>query len=232
MTTHSGNQRYRNSIRSGIISTWLASGCLALSKGEGEGCSGRLPAIHLPRRLVSAARPQCCLSLSQRERTEVRDHSRHASRALTISPLERYPILDESDDSRIAAPRFRDEREILLAHDRVSIRPGSYDRRHPARSPALQQGSRSRVCKARADAADEICNLQNSDSAGGARACVPTSLDACADNERDSQNHLTCSAFIAEGESTPHLSPLPLSKGRGDTNCTAFVVQSHESSPR
>jgi hypothetical protein len=211
-----------------------ALGRLALFKGEGEG-EGFLRATcsYLsPPNLISRADCQSRLSLSQRERSEARDYFQRASRVRTISPLERYPIPDEFDDSRIAAPRFRGEREILLAHGRVSIRLGSYDRRHPTRSPALQQVSRSRVCKAGADADDEICKLQNSDCVAGARERVPTSLDACAGNERDSQSDLTRLTFSGKDELTPHLSPLPLSKGRGDINRRVSAAQFHGATSR
>jgi len=137
----------------------------------------------------------------------VRDYFQHASRAPTISPLERHPVLHEFDGSRIAAAQFRGGLKLLVSYDRVSIRFDNYDRRHRVRWPASQQDNRSRVCKCRPDAGDETCNQRNSDCVDGARERAPIWWRAFEDNGLDSRNHLTCPASIGESELT-HFSPL------------------------
>jgi hypothetical protein len=158
---------------------------------------------------------QVRLSLSQRERIKVRDCFRHVSRARSRSPLGRCRVPCELGDSRTGEPEFAGEQEILRVQDRVFGQFDSYVRRRRAQSPALFPGSRNRGHKDQLGAAAGICNPRNCGFAAGATEDVPTWSDACGDTERGSRRYLSNRQFFQEVELTPHLNPLPLSKGRG-----------------
>ena len=158
---------------------------------------------------------QVRLSLSQRERIKVRDCFWHVSRARSRSPLERRPVLHELGDSRTGEPEFVGEQETFHVRDRVFGQFDSHVRHHPAQSPALPLGSRNRGNKNQPDVAAGICSQQNYGFAGGPREDVPTWSDACADTGHGSRRYLSDRQLFQKVELTPHLNPLPLSKGRG-----------------
>jgi hypothetical protein len=99
--------------------------------------------------------------------------------------------------------------------------------------PALLLRNKNRGHKDQADAAAGICSRQNCGSAGGAKADFPTWSDAFSNIERGSRRHLRLGQFFGKVELTPHLSPLPLSKGRGGKSFgsresrTSFVRRRH-----
>ncbi len=157
------------------------------------------------------------LSLSQRERIEVRDRARCAFRAPTKLLAERCPVLRELDDSKIAALRFLGTRVTRLGHGRVRDRSGNCVRLRRVPRQALLKGNRSRVRKNRTDAGAGICSRQSFDSADGAKERVPIWLRAYGDYKRGSQDYLTSSRSVREGRSAPHLNPLPAT-GRGGLN--------------
>jgi len=162
---------------------------------------------------------QVRLSLSQRER--MRDCFRHASRVQSRSPLKRRRVLHELGDSRTEEPEFAGEQETAHVRDRVFGQFDSYVRHHLAQSPALPLRNRNRGHKNQPDAAAGICSPQNYGSAGGAREDVPTWSDASSNIEHGSRRHFRLGQFFGKVELTPHLNPLPLSKGRGGESSSA-----------
>ena len=156
---------------------------------------------------------QVRLSLSQRER--MRDCFRHASRVQSRSPLKRRRVLHELGDSRTEEPEFAGEQETAHVRDRVFGQFDSYVRHHLAQSPALPLRNRNRGHKNQPDAAAGICSPRNYGFAGCAKEDVPTWSDACADTEHGSRRYLSDRQLFQKAELTPHLSPLPLGKGRG-----------------
>jgi len=173
------------------------------------------------------------LSLSERERIKVRDRFRGIARARSKSLLARYRVHHELGDSKIGGPRCRGEREILPARDRVSGRLDNYVLRRLAQLPALPPHNKNRGHKDEADAAAGICSPQNCGFVGVAKEHVPIWWGAFAANKRGSRRHLRLGQFFGKVELTPHLSPLPLSKGRGGKSFgsretrTSFVRRSH-----
>ena len=155
------------------------------------------------------------LSLSQRERIKVRDCFRSVPRARSKSLLARYRVLHELGDSKIEGPRCRGEREILSARDRVSGRLDDHVLHRPAQLPALPRHNKNRGHKDEADAAAGICSPQSYGFVGVAKEHVPIWSGAFVANERGSRRYLRLGQFFGKVELTPHLSPLPLSKGRG-----------------
>jgi hypothetical protein len=75
----------------------------------------------------------CLLSLSQRERIQVRDYSGHVFQALTKWPGERYRVLPELDDSKSERRQFLVWPEIPLVLGRVFRGGGSHGLNHPIR---------------------------------------------------------------------------------------------------
>ena len=145
----------------------------------------------------------------------MRDCFRHASRVQSRSPLKRRRVLHELGDSRTEEPEFAGEQETPHVRGPVFGQFDSYVCHRLAQSPALPPGSRNRGHKNQPDAAAGICSPQNYGSAGGAREDVPTWSDASSNIEHGSRRHFRLGQFIGKVELTPHLSPLPLSKGRG-----------------
>jgi len=163
----------------------------------------------------------------------VRDCFRRVARARSKSLLARYRVPHELGDSKIGGPRCRGEREILPVRDRVSGRLDNYILRRLAQLPALPLGSRNRGHKNQPDAAAGIWSPQGYGSAGGAKEDVPIWSDAFSNIERGSRRYLRLGQFFGKVEFTPHLSPLPLSKGRGGKSFglresrTSFVRRRH-----
>jgi hypothetical protein len=155
------------------------------------------------------------LSLSERERIKVRDCFRRVPRARSKSFLARYRVPHELGDPKIGGPRCRGERGILPARDRVSGRLDNYVRHRLLQLPALPPHNKNRGHKDQADAAAGICSPQNCGSVGVAKEHVPTWSDASVANERGSRKYLRRTLLFGKAELTPHLDPLPLSKGRG-----------------
>jgi hypothetical protein len=81
--------------------------------------------------------------------------------------------------------------------------------------PVLPPHNKNREHKDQADAAAGICSPQNCGSVGVAKEHVPTWSDVSVANERGSQRYLRRTLLFGKAELTPHLNPLPLSKGRG-----------------
>ena len=171
--------------------------------------------------------------LSQRERIKVRDSFWRLFPARSRSPLGRCRVLHELGDSRTGEPEFAGEQEAPHVRDLVFGQFDSYVRHRPAQSPTLPLGSRNRGHKNQPDAAAGICSPQNYGSAGGAKEDVPTWSDAFSNIARGSRRHLRLGQFFGKVELTPHLSPLPLSKGRGGKSFgsresrTSFVRRRH-----
>src|SRR4051794_22421618 len=176
---------------------------------------------------------QVRLSLSQRERIKVRDSFWHVSPARSRSPLGRCRVLRELGGSRTGEPEFAGKQEAPHVRDLVFGQFDSYVRHRPAQSPTLPLGSRNRGHKNQPDAAAGICSPQNYGSGGGAKEDVPTWSDAFSNIERGSRRHLRLGQFFGKVELTPHLSPLPLSKGKGGKSFgsresrTPFVRRRH-----
>ena|ERR1700693_570804 len=83
------------------------------------------------------------LSLSQRERIQVRDYSGHVFQALTKWPGERYRVLCELDDSRSERRQFLVWPEILLVPGRVFHGGGSHGLNHPIRRQASRPDNKN-----------------------------------------------------------------------------------------
>ena len=158
------------------------------------------------------------LSLSERERSKVRDCFRRVARARSKSLLARYRVPHGLGDSKIGGPRCGGEREILPARDRVSGRLDNYVLRRLAQLPALPPHNKNRGHKDQADAAAGICSPQNCGSVGVAKEHVPIWSGASVANERGSRRDLRRTLPFGKAELTPHLNPLPFSKGRGGVN--------------
>ena len=176
---------------------------------------------------------QVRLSLSQRERIKVRDSFWRLFPARSRSPLGRCRVLYELGDSRTGEPEFAGEQEAPHVRDLVFGQFDSYVRHRPAQSPTLPLGSRNRGHKNQLDAAAGICSPQNCGFVGVAKEHVPIWSGAFVANERGSRRHLRLGQFFGKVELTPHLSPLPLSKGRGGKSFglresrTSFVRRRH-----
>jgi len=154
------------------------------------------------------------LSLSERERIKVRDCFRRVSPARSKSLVARYRVPHELGDSKIGQPRCRGEREILPARDPVSGRLDNYVLHRLAQLPALPPHNKNRGHKDQAGTAAGICSPQNCDSVGVAKEHVPIWSDA-SEPTSASQRYLRRTLLFGKAELTPHLNPLPLSKGRG-----------------
>lgn len=155
------------------------------------------------------------LSLSQRERIKVRDCFRHVSRARSRSHLGCCRVPHQLRDSRTGGSEFAGEQEILRVQDRVFGQFDSYVRHRRVQSPVLTPGSRNREHKNQADVAAGIFSPRNYGFAGEAREDVPIWSNACGDTEHDSRGYSNGREFVPKVESTPHLNPLTLDKGRG-----------------
>src|SRR5437016_6856889 len=156
------------------------------------------------------------LSLSQRERIEVRDYSVCVFQARTRSLGEHCRALLALDDSRIELQQFLVWLEILLALDRVSLEAGIRGLNHRAQLPASRPDSRNPRCKDRSDAVVETCNRRSFDSENGARESVRSRSHAYGDNWHGSLGDCLATAIPCEKHNPPPLtSILSLQPGRG-----------------
>jgi hypothetical protein len=137
------------------------------------------------------------LSLSQRERIEVRDCSGSSFQSKTKSPEERYRALRGSDGSRIEQPRFLAWPKIALASGRAFHGADNRGPIRPVRWQVSEPGNRNRGRTNRLDAAAGICDRRSFDFAGDAGGCARTLSHFCGDNGRDSFGYyLTDCSFL------------------------------------
>jgi len=162
---------------------------------------GSFPPVHSQRRL----------SLSQRERIEVRDYLSGVSREPTKSLAEHCRVLRELGDSKIGGLQFRAARKTRLGSDHAVDRSDSCVRRRRVRWPALRRDNRNRVCMDPTRAVAGICIVQNFGSADFAKERAPIRSGGCADNERGSQEANSARVMGSREEklsSVRHLQPL------------------------
>ena|ERR1700730_8370684 len=156
------------------------------------------------------------LSLSQRERMEVRDWSESVPQEPTKLPEERYRVLPELDDSRSARPRSLAWSEIPLVRDHVFRAGHSHGRNHPARLPVLQRDNRNPERKDRWDAVAGICSGQSFDFEGAAREHVHSRLRSCGDSGGETLSEcLTNAVLLRRRIKRPLTSILSPKSGRG-----------------
>ena len=148
---------------------------------------------------------------------KVRDYFSVAPRVRTKLPVTRCRALGEPDDSRIAKQRLHGGPGIPTAFDREFGLHDNYARRRPTRWRALRSGNRNPRRNLRTDAAGEICSLRNFGSVSVAKEYVQAASPSSAATERDPQRLILAINSSSEKPftNTPHLNPLPLSKGRG-----------------
>jgi hypothetical protein len=157
------------------------------------------------------------LSLSRRERIEVRDCFCPCSPKRTRLIAGHFRVQREPGDSKISAPQFLGARVIRHGHGRVFDRFGNCVRRRLARSRASLTGNRSRECMDRADAVAGICIRRNFDFVNVAKEFAQRQFPFYAANGRASrQNNIIWLGVSREANvrfvpsfSAPHLNPLP-----------------------
>jgi hypothetical protein len=156
------------------------------------------------------------LSLSQRERIEVRDCSASVSRGPTKWPAERYQVLPGPGDSKSARWRFPVGPEISLLPDRVFHYSGSRGLHHQVRRQASRPDNKNPRCKDRQDAVAEICNGRSFGSEDGAKECVRSRSRSCEDNWGGTLRDCLVGAILSEkGNRLPLTSILSPRPGRG-----------------
>ncbi len=133
---------------------------------------------------MSKTRVTSCLSLFQRERMKVRDHSLYAFQALTKWPEERYRVLRGLDDSRSELRQFLGWSEIPRVPGRVFRGGGSHGLSHPIRWQASRPDNKNPGRKARSGAVVGICSVRSFDFEDGARGSVRSRSRVCGDNGR------------------------------------------------
>jgi len=151
------------------------------------------------------------LSLSQRERIEVRDYSGNAFQALTKWPEERYRVLHGLDDSRSELRQFPVWPEIPLVPGRVFHGGGSHGLNHPIRWQVSGPDNKNPGRKARSGAVVGICSVRSFDFEDVARGSVHSRSRVCGDNGRESLGDCLTTAIFSEKRNRPppHLNPLP-----------------------
>ncbi len=162
--------------------------------------------------LASAA--QIRLSLSQRERMEVRDCCQRDSRARTKSTAEHCRVPRAPDDSKIGVLQFRAARKTDLASDHAFGPFDSCVRLRQVQRRVLRKDNRNPVCTDRPNAVVETCSQRSFGFADAAKERAPIWLRAYGGCERGSQGYLALSWFFREVGSTPHLNPLAGMGGR------------------
>jgi hypothetical protein len=156
------------------------------------------------------------LSLSQRERIEVRDCSESVPQALTKLPPERYRVLPEFDDSKNAPQRCLVRPETPLVRDRVFRAGSSHDLNHRARLRVLWPDNKNPECKDRWDAAAGICNGQTFDFEDGAKECVRSPSRFCGDSGGGTLSECLANAVLLRRRiKIPLTSILSPESGRG-----------------
>jgi len=126
------------------------------------------------------------LSLSQRERTKVRDCSRRVLQAPTKSPQLRCRVLPALDGSRNGQRQFLVAPEIPLARDRASRARGNHDPNHPIQAQASEPDNRNPGHRDRSGAVAGICSLRSVDFGDAAKEYARNRSHSCAGNERAS----------------------------------------------
>ena len=165
------------------------------------------------------------LSLSQRERIEVRDSSGSVLPRQSKSPEGRYQVLREPDDSKNERRQFRFCSEIAPAPDRMLREGDSHDLSHPTRQQVSQPDNKNLLHNDRWDAGVEIYNARNFDSEDGAIGYVHSPLRFCGDNERESLGGRSSIAVFSE---KINRSPLTLilspQAGRGESHLSVVTA--------
>ena len=158
------------------------------------------------------------LSLSQRERTKVRDLLASVFPRQSKLPEEHYRVLPESDDSKNERRQFRFCSEIHLVLDRELRLTDSHGLNHPTRSQVLGRDSRSPTRSDRLGAAAEIYSARNFDFEDGATVCVHSLWRFCGGSEHESLGGRSSIAVFSE---KVNRSPLTLilspQAGRGES---------------
>jgi hypothetical protein len=164
------------------------------------------------------------LSLSLRERIEVRDYSGHAFQALTKWPEERYRVLRALDDSRNELRQFLGWSEIPLVPGRVFRGGGSHGLNHPIRWQASRPDNKNPGRTGRLGAAAGICSLRSFDFEDVAREFAHNRWRSYGDNGRESLGDcLTTAIFYEKRNCPPHLNPLPASRGEAGSSISKDV---------
>ena len=151
------------------------------------------------------------LSLSQRERIEVRDCSESVPQAPAKLPGGRYRFLPEFDDSKSGSRQYLRSPEIPLVHDPAFCEDDSHGPNHPTRLRVSRPDNRNPECKDRWDAAAGICNGQSFDFEDVAKECARNQWRFCGGSGGGTpRNCLAQRRFVREEKSfAPHLNPLP-----------------------
>jgi len=159
------------------------------------------------------------LSLSQRERIEVRDSSASVLPAQSKSPKERYQALPGPDDSKSEAWRFLFRKEIRFVPDRMLREGDSHDLNHLTRRQVSQPDNRNLLRSDRLDAAAEIYSAQSFDFGDGATECVRNRWRFRGDNEDESLGGRSSIAVFSEKiNSSPLTLILSPQAGRGGSH--------------
>lgn len=151
------------------------------------------------------------LSLSQRERIEVRDCSESVPQAPAKLPGGRYRFLPEFDDSKSGSRQYLRSPEIPLVLGRVFRARGSHGRNHLTRWRVSRRDNRNPECTGRWDAAAGICNGQSFHFEDVAKECARNQWRFCGGSGGGTpRNCLAQRRFVREEKSfAPHLNPLP-----------------------
>src|SRR6266446_5855115 len=159
------------------------------------------------------------LSLSQRERTKVRDLLAGVLPRQSKLPEGHYLVLPGPDDSKSEAWRFLFRQEIRLVPDRILREDDSHDLSHLTRRQVSKRGNRNLRHNDRWDAGAEIYSARNFDFEDGATECVRSLWRFCGGNEHDSLGGRSSIAVFSE---KINRSPLTLilspQAGRGESH--------------
>ena len=156
------------------------------------------------------------LSLSQRERMEVRDCSESVPQATTKLPEERYRVLPELDDSRSEQRQCLLWPKIPLVHDPAFCEDDSHGPNHPTRLRVSRPDNRNPECTGRWDAAAGICNGQSFDFEDVAKECVRSPSRFCGDNGGGTLSECLANAVLLRRRiKIPLTSTLSPKSGRG-----------------
>jgi hypothetical protein len=162
--------------------------------------------------------PTRLLSLSQRERIEVRDCSGRVVRGLTKWPGERYRVLPGPDDSKSERRRSLVWLGIPLAVGRVLPGPCSHGLNRPIRWQASGPGNRNPGCTDRSGVVAGIYRLRSFDFEDVARECARNRSPSYGENGRESLgDYLSTRHFLREAKSTaPSPQSSPRKRGEAD----------------
>src|SRR6266404_3493176 len=138
------------------------------------------------------------LSLSQRERTKVRDLSASVFPGQSRLPEGRYRVLPGSDDSKSEQSRFLVQQEIHLVPDRMLREGDSHDPNRLTQRQVSQPDNRNPIHNDRWDVGAGICSARNFDFEDGARECVRSPSRSSGDNEHESRGESSSIAVFSE----------------------------------